>query len=383
MSGEKSLIPGNNQFLMYSTEDGDTKIEVLYEGESVWLTQAQMAELFQTERSVITKHIQNVFQSGELEEESNVQKMHNGISSKPVNIYNLDVIISVGYRVNSLRGTKFRIWATRNLSEFIVKGFIMDDERLMRGGSNYFDELYARVRRIRTSEVNFYKKVRSLFATSIDYDNSSAQARTFYATVQNKFHYAIHQHTAAELIMSRVAWNSPNMGLTHWTGEVVSLKDAFIAKNYLQETEIKRLELLVDQFLSFAELQAVEKKTMYMRDWIRKLDEYIGILNEKPVLVGSGTKSHKDMEKKVRSEYEAYCERMMIEKDLDNLDDLYDMWLVEAYETMPELPADEDEDDYDSIQKAKQAIFKKAVQSSRESEHLGEDSNNKSKKSGL
>ena len=302
-------MPSSNELLLYQTEDGETRIEVLLENETVWLTQAQMSELFQTERSVITRHIRNVFREGELNEESNVQKMHSATSTKPILIYNLDVIISVGYRVNSHRGTQFRIWATRQLREYIVKGFVINDDRLGNERSNYFDELVERVRRIRTSEANFYEKVRSIFSTSIDYHSRSEHAKVFFATVQNKFHYAIHGHTASELIASRIDSSKPNLGLTNWKGNIVTRKNAEVAKNYLGELELKRLELLVDQFLSFAELRSIEQTPMYMIHWRDKLDDFL-ILNDKEILKNAGTISHRDMEVIVRDELAKYNQRI-------------------------------------------------------------------------
>jgi hypothetical protein len=312
-----SNLPDNGQILLYQTQDSKTEIQVILKGETVWLTQAQMAELFQRDQSVISKHIKNIFKEGELEEKSNMHFLHIANSDKPVASYNLDVIISVGYRVKSHRGTQFRIWATRQLREYIVKGFVMNDSRLADGQTNYFDELLERVRRIRTSERNFYEKVTDIFTTSIDYDPKTDYAKKFYATVQNKFHYAIHGHTAAELITKRIDSNKLNMGLTNWKGEIITGQDAKIAKNYLEELELKRLELLVEQFLSFAELRSVEKIPMYMATWIKKLDDFL-ILNEKQILRDAGTVSHKDMEKKVRDELTKYNKG---NRQLKNVDD--------------------------------------------------------------
>ena len=302
-----SNLPDNGQILLYQTQDGKTGIQVTLKDETVWLTQNQMAELFQRDQSVISKHIKNIFKEGELEEKSNMHFLHIATSDKPVTSYNLDVIISVGYRVKFHRGTQFRIWATRQLREYIVKGFVMNDSRLADGQTNYFDELLERVRRIRTSERNFYEKVTDIFTTSINYDPKTDYAKKFYATVQNKFHYAIHGHTAAELITKRIDSSKLNMGLTNWKGEIITGQDAKIAKNYLEELELKRLELLVEQFLSFAELRSVEKAPMYMTTWIKKLDGFL-VLNEKQILRDAGTVSHKDMEKKVRDELKKYNE---------------------------------------------------------------------------
>jgi hypothetical protein len=281
-----------SQIILYQTEDGETQIEVTMQDETVWLTQKEMADLFQRDQSVISRHVNNVFKEGELDEESNMQKMHIANSDKPVTYYNLDVIISVGYRVKSHRGTQFRIWATGTLREYLVKGFVINDERLEGSETNYFEELVERVRRIRTSEKQFYRKVLDIFATSIDYDTKTAQAQEFFATVQNKFHYAIHGRTAAELIAERVNSDAPAMGLTNWSGKIVTTKDARIAKNYLQELELRRLNPLVEQFLVYAELQAVEKRPMYMSQWVEKLDAFLRF-NEKEILQHKGLVSRK------------------------------------------------------------------------------------------
>ena len=302
----------NSQLILYQTEDGETQIQVIMQDETVWLTQKEMADLFQRDQSVISRHVNNVFKEGELDEESNMQKMHIANSDKPVAFYNLDVIISVGYRVKSHRGTQFRIWATGTLREYLVKGFVLNDERLEGNERNYFDELVERVRRIRTSEKQFYRKVLDIFATSIDYDTKTAQAQEFFAAVQNKFHYAIHGRTAAELITERINSQSPAMGLTNWSGKVVTAKDARIAKNYLQEIELKRLDLLVEQFLAYAELQAVEKRPMYMQQWVNKLDDFLRF-NEKEILRHTGEVSRQDIETKVRDELQRYHKQQQLE----------------------------------------------------------------------
>jgi len=302
-----------SQLILYQTEDGATQIQVVMQDETVWLTQKEMAELFQRDKSVISRHIQNIFKEGELAATATVAKIAtvqqegSRVISRDVEYYNLDVIISVGYRVKSHRGTQFRIWATGTLREYLVKGFVMNDERLAGSEPNYFDELVERVRRIRTSEREFYRKVLDVFATSIDYDTKTAQAQEFFATVQNKFHYAIHGRTAAELIAERVNSQSPTMGLTNWSGKVVTAKDARIAKNYLEEIDLKRLNLLVEQFLAYAELQAVEKRPMYMQQWVNKLDDFLRF-NEKAVLQGKGKVSRQDMETRVREELDRYHE---------------------------------------------------------------------------
>jgi len=309
----------NNEIIIYDTEDGETKVEVVMKNETVWLSQKQMAELFDKDRKTITEHIGNVFKEGELAENSVCRKFqHTANDGKKynVNFYNLDVIISVGYRVKSLRGTQFRIWATQKLKEYIVKGFVMDDERLAEGRvkKTYFEEWEERIRRIRTSEANFYQKVRDVFATSADYNPKTDYAKKFYATVQNKFHYAITGLTAAEIVNSRIDNQKENMGLTNWKGKIITREQAQVAKNYLEELELRRLNLLVEQFLSFAELQSVEQRLMYMKDWIRKLDGFL-ILNDKKILQNSGNVSHWEMEKKVREELEKFNQKKLGRKE--------------------------------------------------------------------
>ena len=312
----------DNQILLYETADGETRLEVLYQDESVWLSQRDLAELLQVTPQNIGLHISNIYETGELQPDPTrkyffqVRREGTRNVSRNVMRYNLDMIISVGYRVNSYRGTQFRIWATRQLREFIVKGFVMDDDRLAHGGSNYFEELEQRIRNIRSSEYNFYRKVLDVFATSIDYQSGNPVAKTFFATVQNKFHYAIHGHTAAELILERVGSDKLNMGLTTWMRDTMTVQDAFVAKNYLEAIELKRLNLLVEQFLSFAELQVVDQRPMYMADWVKKLNQFISELNEMPLLQNAGKVSRDAMKARVRQEYEAYRERLMLEEQL-------------------------------------------------------------------
>ncbi len=315
-----------NQILLYETADGETRLEVLYEDESVWLSQRDMAELLHVTispnhfRGTCQKHLHRRRTTAliQLLEVFQIVQKEGGRSeiSREIAHYNLDMIISVGYRVNSYRGTQFRIWATKQLREFIVKGFVMDDDRLAHGGSNYFEELEQRIRNIRSSERNFYRKVLDVFATSIDYQSRNVVAKKFFGTVQNKFHYAIHGHTAAELILDRVGSEKLNMGLTTWKRDTMTLKDAYIAKNYLEAIELKRLNLLVEQFLSFAELQVVDQRPMYMADWVKKLDQFIGELNEMPLLQNAGNVSRHAMKARVREEYEAYRDRLIIEEKL-------------------------------------------------------------------
>jgi len=312
------MLDKNNKIIIYNTGDGQTKIEVKLENETVWLSQKQMAELFDCTIENIIFHLQNVFKSGELSEktttkESLVVQQEGGRAVKrPVKNYNLDAIISVGYRINSLRGTQFRIWATQKLKEYIIKGFVMDDDLLANGGvtKGYFQEWEERIRKIRTSEANFYQKVRDVFATSADYNPKTDYAQKFFATVQNKFHYAITGLTAAEIVSCRIDSNKMNLGMTNWKGEIITRDQAEIAKNYLEEMELKRLNLLVEQFLSFAELQSVEKRVMYMINWINKLDDFL-ILNDKEILDNSGMVSHKDMEQKVRLELAKFNQKVL------------------------------------------------------------------------
>ncbi len=304
----------NNQIIIYRTDDGQTKIEVRVENETVWLNQAQMAELFEKDVRTISEHVQNIYAEGELVKELTIRKSGNsGIAlTKPTGYYNLDVIISVGYRVSSLRGTQFRIWATQKLREYIVKGFVLDDERLENGkvAKTYWQELEERIRKIRTSEANFYQKVRDVFATSVDYNPKADYAHKFFSVVQNKFHFAITGLTAAEIVASRVDSAKNNLGLTNWKGEVITREQAEVAKNYLGELELKRLNLLVEQFLSFAELQSVEQRVMYMKNWIQKLDAFL-ILNDKEILDHAGSVSHKQMECRVREELAMYNQKLL------------------------------------------------------------------------
>ena len=312
----------NSEIILYQTPDGQIKIDVLLEDETVWLTQNQMSELFQRERSVITKHINNIFSENELDEESNVQNLHIANSDKPVKFFSLNVIISVGYRVKSHRGTQFRIWATQRLNEFIVKGFTLDDERMKAAGQiRYFDELTERIRDIRSSERIFYQKVKDIFCLSIDYDTRTEQARDFFATIQNKLHWAIHQHTAAELIAQRAMATEQNMGLHSWAGDKIRKSDVGIAKNYLNEEELSQLNLLVEQFLAFAENQARQKKVMYMSDWIKKLNDILTI-NENEILEHAGKISHELALQLAESEYEKFRTERLKTEDLKALEEL-------------------------------------------------------------
>ena len=301
----------HGEIIIYQTEDGLTKVTVNMQNETVWLSKAQMAELFQRDRSVISKHIKKVFEEGELPRESNVQILHVANSDKPVEFYNLDVIISVGYRVKSQRGVQFRIWATSVLKEYLIKGFAMDDERLKgTGGGNYWKELLDRIRDIRSSEKVLYRQVLDLYATSADYNPHSEESIKFFKIVQNKLHYAAHGHTAAEVIYERADAEKPFMGLTSFSGELPALKDIGIAKNYLQESELKILNNLVSGYFDLAEINAIEHKPMYMDDYVRQLDLVLSSGNRK-LLVGSGSVSHKQAIDKAKAEYRKYQENTL------------------------------------------------------------------------
>jgi len=300
-------IQSTTQITIYETEDGKARVEVRFEDENVWLTQAQMAELFDRDQSVISKHIKNVFSEGELNEKSNMQNLHTAVSDKPVVLYSLDVIISVGYRVKSMRGTQFRIWATERLKEYIIKGFTLDDIRLKQGGykSRYFEELLQRIRDIRSSERMLYQKVTDIYATSIDYRKDAEETEIFFKTVQNKMHFAVTGKTAAEIIAERATHTKQNMGLTNFPGMHPIKRDIYIAKNYLNEKELELLNRIVDAYLSFAEIQAQNEKTMKMTDWIKKLDEYLRLVG-KGVLRHSGSVSAIDAETKAETEFISY-----------------------------------------------------------------------------
>ena len=298
-----------SNLLLYQSEDGKIRIETRLEGETVWLTQAQMAELFQKDRSVITKHIANIFEEGELDADSNVQNLHIANSDKPVKYYNLDVIISVGYRVKSQQGTRFRQWATARLREYIVKGFTMNDELLKQGGrGNYFEELLERIRDIRSSEKVFWRKVLDIYATSIDYDPKSELSQTFFKTVQNKMHWAAHGHTAAEVIYQRIDAEKPNLGLTHFKGAKPIRQEVQAAKNYRTEKELNLLNRMVTAYLEMAELQALNRKAMYMQDWISRLDDFLRMTGN-DILEHAGSISHEQALQKAELEYAKYREK--------------------------------------------------------------------------
>lgn len=300
-----------SNFIIYQNEDGKIKIETLLENETVWLTQAQMAELFQKSRVTITEHIRNIFKEDELEENSVSRKFRlTAADGKEYDtiFYNLDVIISVGYRVKSHQGTRFRQWATARLREYIVKGFTLNDELLKQaGGGNYFDELLARIRDIRSSEKVFWRKVLDIYATSIDYNPQQEVSIKFFQTVQNKMHWAAHGNTAAEVIFNRVDANKPNMGLTSFKGNKPTKQEAEIAKNYLTETELNILNRMVTAYLEIAELQALRQRPMYMKDWIERLDDFLKMTGNN-ILQHAGTISHEQAMIKATEEYKKFRE---------------------------------------------------------------------------
>ena len=303
------------QFLLYQTPDGDSQIEVKLQNDTVWLSLDQMAELFQRNKSTISRHIKNVLEDGELQEEATianfatVQNEGTRKVERVIAYYNLDMIISVGYRVHSYRGVQFRIWATKVLKEYIVKGFAMNDDLLKRaGGGNYFDELLARIRDIRSSEKVFYRKVLEIYALSIDYDPRVEMTQKFFKTVQNKMHYSVHGHTAAEIIYERADAEKDFIGLTTWSGAMPTKPEAEIAKNYLTQEEVKSLNRIVSLYLDFAEMQAEEHRPMYMKDWINILDDFLRI-SRKDILTHAGKISAKLAKEKADQEYDKFKER--------------------------------------------------------------------------
>jgi len=319
----------NSELLLYQTEDGQTKIDVRLEEETVWLSQKQMVELFQTTKQNVSLHIRNIFKEGELDEISVVKDYLTTASDKKqysTNYYNLDVVISVGYRVKSHRGTQFRIWATKQLKEYIVKGFVLNDEKLKETGltNPYFDELFERIRDIRSSEKIFYAKVRDIYTTAIDYDATTEESQLFFKSVQNKMHWAIHGHTASEIIYKRTDSEKQNMGLTSWKNSPkgkIRKADVSIAKNYLSEDELIDLNLIVDQYLSFAELQARNRNPMYMSDWLNKLHDFM-TLNDREILKHAGTISAKLAKELAELEYKKYRNKMIDIEDAKEIKEL-------------------------------------------------------------
>jgi hypothetical protein len=324
---KKKTAPKNSQFLVYQAKDGQIKIDVRLEQETVWLTQQQMAELLQTTKQNISLHIQNIYEEGELAPEATVKKYLTVRSEGQRDVkrlldhYNLDMIISVGYRVKSHVATRFRIWATQTLKEYIVKGFVLDDERLKNPDQpfDYFDELIRRIQDIRTSERRFYQKITDIYATSIDYDPTLSISLDFFKTVQNKMHWAITGKTAAEIIHERANSDKPNMGLTNYRGVKARKQDVVIAKNYLNQDELLALNNLVEQYLIFAEGQAMRRIPMNMTDWIKKLDAFM-TLNERDILSHAGKISHDMAKDRAESEYEKFRLNRIRQYDQGNSD---------------------------------------------------------------
>jgi len=313
-----------NKLILYKDENGRVSVNVRFADEDVWLTQAQLAEIYNTTQQNISLHQKGIYADGELDEEAThkkyllVRQEGKRQVQREIDHYNLDMIIALGYRVQSPIAVRFRRWATQRLHEYIQKGFTMDDERLKQGGNRYFRELLQRIRDIRSSERNFYQQVTDIYATSTDYDPRAKLTKLFFATVQNKMHYAVHEHTAAELIYERVDNEKPFVGMTNFKGNYVTRDDVKIAKNYLTELELQRLNLLTSQFLDYAEFQALEQNPMTMADWIQALDDQILRLR-KNILEGSGTVSHQEAIEKAEREFEIYRERemRMLESDFD------------------------------------------------------------------
>ena len=307
------------EIVIYQSEEGKVSIDVLFQDETVWLPIEQMSILFGKSRSTINEHILNIYKEGELSEADTMRKIGiSDFSTKPTNFYNLDVVISVGYRVHSMQGTRFRQWATQRIHEYIIKGYTLDDERLKGNGGRYFRELLQRIRDIRSSERNLYQQVTDIYATAVDYDPKAEITRQFFATVQNKMHYAAHQHTAAEVVYDRVDNEKPMLGMTNFKGNYITKDDVTIAKNYLTEIELQRLNLLVSQFFDYAELQAMEQHPMTMQEWIDELDRVLSN-NRRPLLEGSGSISHQQAQEKAVHEYTIYRQREMnqLESDYD------------------------------------------------------------------
>ena len=308
-------MENNTSLIMYTTEDGITKIQATFDNDTVWLSIDQMAELFQRDKSTISRHIKNIFEEGEYVSESVVAKFATTAAdgkTYQVEYYNLDVIISVGYRVKSLRGTQFRIWAMKILKEYMQKGFALDDQRLKElGGGNYFDELLARIRDIRSSEKVFWRKVLDIYATSIDYNPSAESSIAFFKQVQNKMHWAAHKHTAAEIIYERADSEKQNMGLTSWSEKKIKKTDVEVAKNYLSESELDALNKIVTAYLDIAEVRALDHEPMYMKDWLETIDDYLK-MTRREILSTAGRISHTKALDKAHDEYKKYKQK---EKD--------------------------------------------------------------------
>lgn len=344
MADEKDLVPKESRgdIVIYQTEDGGTKIDVRFEGETVWLTQQQMAELFQTSRTNIVEHIGHIYEEGELDEASTCRKFRQVRDegsrrvTREIPHYNLDMIISLGYRVKSRIATHFRRWATERLKEYMLKGFTMDDERLKElGGGNYWKELLARIRDIRSSEKVMYRQVLDLYATSVDYDPNSAESVAFFKMVQNKLHYAAHGHTAAEVIYERADADKPFMGLTAFSGDFPTAKDIGIAKNYLTEEELRVLNGIVSGYFDFAEVQAMRHHPMHMSDYVEHLERMLSATGEQ-VLVGAGTVSHKQAMEKANREYQRF-----LVQNLSPVEEAY-LQTIKAVEKTAKKKSEED-----------------------------------------
>ena len=309
-----------SRILFYQSEDGTSRIEVRLEEGTVWLPQVLIAELYQTTKQNISLHIRNIFDEGELQPDSVVKEyLTTAADGKQyrTKFYNLDMILAIGYRVRSHRGTQFRVWATERLREYLVKGFVLDDIRLKEGrsiGADYFDELLERIRDIRASEKRFYQKIRDIYRLAIDYDPKADTTLAFFKTVQNKLHWAITGHTAAELIAERVDARKPNMGLTSWKGAKVRKGDVTVAKNYLNEEEIRNLNRIITMYLDYAEVQAERKQPIYMKDWVQKLDAFLQF-NEREILTGSGQVSMEVAKRLALEEYAKFSRRRITEED--------------------------------------------------------------------
>ncbi|MDR0618498.1 MAG: virulence RhuM family protein [Bacteroidales bacterium] len=321
MSNDK-IQPSNSQFILYQDDNGITNVNVRFDDKDVWLSQQQISMLFDTTQQNISLHINSIIEDGELSKDAThkyfllVRQEGNRSVKRQIEHYNLDMIIAVGYRVKSQVATRFRQWATQRLHEYIQKGFTIDDERLKGNGNRYFRELLQRIRDIRSSERNLYQQVTDIYSTAIDYDPRNDITRRFFATVQNKMHYAAHQHTAAEVIYHRVDSEKPIVGMTNFKGDYITRDDVKITKNYLSEKELQVLNLLVSQYLDFAELQAIEQHTMTMQQWIEKLDDVLSVGN-RPLLSNAGTVSHKQAIEKATQEFEEYRRKEMLQYESD------------------------------------------------------------------
>lgn len=333
------FINNHTSLVMYTTQDGQTKIQATFNNDTVWLSIDQMAALFQRDKSTISRHIKNIFTEGELTEHSVVANFATTAAdgkTYQVDYYNLDVIISVGYRVKSLRGTQFRIWALQILKEYLQKGFALDDERLKElGGGNYFDELLARIRDIRSSEKVFWRKVLEIYATSIDYDPRSNNSTIFFKEIQNKMHWAAHKHTAAEIIYERADSNRQNMGLTSWTGKTIKKSDVEIAKNYLSADELDALNKIVTAYLDIAEVRALNHEPMYMKDWLETINDYLK-MTRREILKTAGRISHNAAIEKAHTEFEKYQHKQQTQLSVVEKHFLKSIDILEAVENIDE-----------------------------------------------